>query len=66
MKKHDSRLIKLEQKSPPYKRMFIAWEGNPWTSEQKAVAMRLAPTCRIFWRSLLANKNVSSLDQKAE
>ena len=56
MKTQDSRLNKLEQKTPPFKREFIAWEGNPWTPEEKAEAIRQDPNGRIFWKLILDEK----------
>lgn len=52
MNNRDKRLTRLEQKTP-IERQFIWWEGNPWTEEQKAEAIRREPDRRIFWRSLL-------------
>jgi len=61
MTRQNSRLNKLEQKTPPFKREFIAWKGNPWTPEEKAEAIRQDPNGRIFWKSLLDENEVPSL-----
>jgi hypothetical protein len=51
MSNRDKRLTRLEQKTP-IERQFIGWEGNPWTEEQKAEAIRREPKRQVFWRSL--------------
>ncbi|MEI8140964.1 MAG: hypothetical protein WCI03_13995 [bacterium] len=56
MTKQNLRLNKLEQKTPPFKREFIAWEGNAWMPEEKAESIRQDPNGRIFWKSILDEK----------
>lgn len=60
MKIQDKRLNKLEQNAPPFKREFIAWEGNPWTEEEKEAAIREDPDGLVFWKSLLAGKEFTA------
>lgn len=52
MSNRDKRLARLEKKEP-FERKFVAWEGNPWTPEQMAEAIRCEPDKRVFWKSLL-------------
>jgi len=53
-KQEQTRLALAEKKvMPPVERQFFAWEGNPWTPEQQAEAIRRHPRARFFWRTLV-------------
>ena len=53
MKSQAKRLAGLEDKAPPMEPQFIAWEGQTWTPEEQAEALRRDPDERVFWKSLL-------------
>jgi len=57
MTKQNTRLNKLEQKAPTFKREFVAWKGNPWTPAEMEEAIRKDPNGRVFWKSLLAGQD---------
>jgi hypothetical protein len=48
-----NRTVQLEKLVPTHERRFVGWNGNPWTPEQMAEAIRLNPAQRVFWRSLV-------------
>jgi len=52
MSNQGKRQARLEKKAPT-DQQFIEWKGKPWSSEQKAEALRREPNRRIFWHSLL-------------
>ena len=48
MKSDKKRILRLEDRKSPRRRVFVGWLGNPWTDEQQAEAIRRQPATMLL------------------